>query len=328
MSPGGTAFVRRALLFLDAARARRYPNARWLAEKEEISLPTARRVLYRLRDDYGAPLRYVELHRGWELTEPYTFPAGDLATRRELLAVALALEVGAAVADPELEGLLETFRLRLAARLDTSDVGIDELLVSFSTDRTDRSVLADPRVIDVIEAVARRRVIRFRYASPWRDDPPRERRVEPLHVRCIDGAAYLLARTAPAPAAAEERIFNLAFVEALELEEATFDPLPDTVDRDWSATFGIWSDPAQARDVTARIGPPGARYFAGQTWHADQQDRWEGEVLVRTLRAHVSPELVRRLLGLGDSLIGVDPPELRQAVTRTARTLIENLSRG
>jgi len=251
MSAGGTAFVRRALLFIDAARAGRYPNAPWLAEQDEVSVPTARRVINRLRDDFGAPLMYSDADRGWELTDrSWAFVATDLTPRSELIALAFALDVGRTVSDPGIEEALETFALRVAERLGTTRGGVDELLTSFSSDRTDRSVLADPVVIDVIEAVAQRREVRFEYASPWKQGSAAERSVKPLHVRCVDGAPYLLGI-----ARAGERVFNLAFVQDLVVTDERFDPPAGAADRDWAKTFGVWSG-RDVVDVRVRIGPP------------------------------------------------------------------------
>jgi len=323
MAGGGSIFVRRALVFLDAARTGKYPNAPWLAAHEEVSVPTARRVIHRLQDDFGAPLLYSNANRGFELTDPaWSFPADGLTDRRELLAVALAFDVGRAVADEELSEALDTFWLRLAARLDAGRIGLDDLLESFSSDRTDRRMLRDPVVVDAIEAVAQRGIVVFSYASPWKDEPATRRVVKPLHVRCSDGAVYLLALTDNG-----ERVFNLACVHDLEQTGERFELPPGSVDRNWAATFGVWTGEGAA-DVCIRIGPPGARYYIGQQWHPGQEDRWDGAVLVRRMRAHVSAELVRRLLGLGESLLAVEPETVRTAVLRAARALRRNLEGG
>ncbi|MBK6846003.1 MAG: hypothetical protein IPG96_00150 [Proteobacteria bacterium] len=132
---GGTAFVRRAVRFLDASRRGRHPNASWLAAQEEISVPTARRVINRLRDDFGAPLAYSDADRGWELRDPsWTFAPARLTPRRELIAVALAIDATAATADPEVAAAVETFWRRLAAPLDRERLHLDALLQAFSSD--------------------------------------------------------------------------------------------------------------------------------------------------------------------------------------------------
>lgn len=318
---GGTAFVRRALLFLDAVRARTYPNARWLAEVEEISIPTARRVINRLRDDYAAPLVYSDADRGWELTHAdWSFPATVLADRRELIAFALALNMGHLSTDPELDEVLETIWLRLSERLQLPEHGLDRLLEGFSTDRTDRAILRDPVLLDLINAIARQRIVSFTYASPWHDDQALPRVVSPLHLRHVDGATYLLADTDHG-----ERVYNASFLSNLEVTRNTFQLADHHQDRCWADSFGVWLGD-HTTEVTIQIGPPAARYFAGQIWHPAQRDLWEADVLVRCFPAQAdSPELTRRLLSLGPCLLAVDPREALDCVRAAASTLLDNL---
>lgn len=320
---GGTAFLRRALRFLDAARRARHPHARWLAAQEEISVPTARRVINRLRDDFGAPLIYSDADRGWELRDPtWTFAPAELTHRRELIALAVAMGATTASADPEVAAALETFWQRLAGRLDRERLQLDALLQAFSSDWTEGRALRHPVVIDAVDAVAQRRLLRFAYTSPWAAPGTIARTVKPLHVRSVDGTPYLLAEES-----STRRVFNLSYADGLTLLEQRFDPPPGPVEEDWAATFGAWQG-GDAIDVVVRIAPPDARYVADQRWHSAQHDRWDGEILIRTLRAHHSPELIRHLLRLGPSLLAVQPDDLRQAIATTARELALRLEAG
>ena len=103
-----------------------------------------------------------------------------------------------------------------------------------------------------------------------------------------------------------------------------FEPPADATDRDWAKSFGVWTG-REVVDVCVRIASPASRYFAGQQWHPAQQDSWDGEILDRRFPGHVSPELVRRLLGLGEALLSVEPKPLRAAVTVGATGLLANL---
>lgn len=323
MGAGGTAFVRRALRFLEAVKSGRYPNARWLAEKEEISIPTARRVINRLRDDFLAPLVYSDADRGWELKDTdWEFPGTLLSERRELLALALALRLGEHALGPEIDEALGLLRLRIAEALGTSREGLVQLLESFTSDRTDASMLSDPVVLRLVEATAERRVVCFSYASPWKDTPPRERTVCPLHVRHTDGSVYVIAESEDREAPG---IFNLVYIEGLRVLDERFEPRCLDAAASWRSTFGVWSS-GDREEVVIRVAPPGARYFASQNWHYDQQDLWHGNVLQRRLFADPSsPELVRRLLSLGPSLLSVEPSTLRAQVAEAARALAGRL---
>ena len=322
MFTDGAIFLRRALVFLEAVRAGRHPHAPWLAEREEVSLATAHRVIRRLRDEYGAPLMYSDADRGWQLTNgDWSFLPATLAQRRELVALALGVSLCGSLDDPELATATETLRLRLAECLRASRAQLERVLAAFRAERTDQTLLAEPVLLDAILAAAEGNALTFRYRSPWKREE-RERRVCPLAVRQVDGVPYLLAFEKSAP-----RVFNLGFVRDLRVTDQRFEPgeLPP-----WdggSETFGAWAGP-QARRIRVRIGSPDAEYYAEQRWHASQVDRWEQGDLVRTFQAHVSPEVVRRVLSLGPALVAVEPEELRDEVRQGARRILVALDDG
>lgn len=135
-----------------------------------------------------------------------------------------------------------------------------------------------------------------------------------------DGTSYLLAAERD-----QQRLFNLAFVTGLEETGVRFDPDAVVQPLATDDTFGARVGAGEPVEVTVRIRPPEARYFARQRWHGGQHDRWDGEVLVRAMRAHVPPELVRRLLSLGGALEHVSPESARAAVLDAASRLVVQL---
>jgi len=316
MARATTTFLERAVAFLAAARGDRYPNGPWLAARFEVSVPTARRVINDLRDRFAAPLVYSDADRGWYLTDKdWTFPF-DLCGREDVCALLVATALVRELGDEELLRASEALWDRVAERLGTSAARLSELARGFSVDRTDRLPPQEPLVMLLLDARARWRDVGFEYASPWGAGPPRPRRVVPLGVRCVDGGLYLAAEEDGA-----RKVFNLAFIaDARVLGRADGEPAGDP----WSDSFGVWEGEG-AVEVAVRIGPPGACYFARQLWYAGQRDRWEGEVLCRRMRAHPSPELLRRLLSVGPHLVGVEPPEVRRMVAEAAEDLAARL---
>ena len=57
----------------------RYPNANRLAERFGISHRQAQRDVDSLRHDFGAPLEYDAVHRGFYYTQPFSLPSYTVA---------------------------------------------------------------------------------------------------------------------------------------------------------------------------------------------------------------------------------------------------------
>ncbi len=322
MATDGAIFVRRSLLLLDRLRQGRMTTAAWLAQREEISLPTARRVIKRLQREYGAPLRWDCQRATWELTDrDWSFSPAELASRGELIALVYALGMAGTMPDPELRRALEVVRARLREHLDLNDEGIRRLQSAYSADRTDMSLLRDPAVRIVLEAIAQQRELRFVYDSPWSDRPPRRWTAAPLHLRQLDGTLYLLAREGP-----KHPTFNLAFLSELSTAGPA-EPGDPAVIEQWRSSFGVWAG-AGIEQVTVHLSPPASHYYAHQQWHPEQRDvLQEDGVLVRSFPAHLSPEVSRRLLSLGASVRWVEPAALRHQVRRLALELVRSLDR-
>jgi len=313
-------FVRRALLFLREVRAGRLPTARWLAEQEEVADSTARRSIDKLRYEMGAPLKFDRRRRGWVLTADWWFEGARLAGRRETAALLLALQVGSAVADPEVDRLREQVLLRLSEQLRASPSELEQVVACFGAQRTDVAGLREAVVLDAVLATVAKRELRIEYRSPWAEPGETAARVvQPLRVYHHDGACYLDAQVE----SGQVRSFHLSFVSRLEETGEERQVVGEVCCG--GGGYGVWAG-GQVVGVVVRIGEPGARYYAAQQWHAEQRDEWDGATLVRCLPASVkSPELVRRLVSLGDALVGVEPDAVRREVLRVAGGLVERL---
>lgn len=320
MSKSTLIFLERAMVFLAAAKKGRYPNAAWLAERCEVSRPTAHRVIQGLQDRFGAPLVYSAADRGFELTDPeWVFPF-DLCGREEIQALLVATSLLRELGDNELAQAAHLLWQRVAERTGSTTERLLRAAEGFVVDRTDRLVPGESTVMILLDAIDRRRLVSFEYRSPWREEPgDRRRLVVPRQVRASDGALYLRATEAGEP-----KVFNLAFAADVTIgREATDEELAG--EPEWSDHFGVWEGEG-LREVTLRIGPPASRYFARQRWAEDQRDRWDGEELVRSFQAHLSGQLTRRLLSVGPWLLSVEPVELRDRVASVAGDLVQRLS--
>jgi predicted DNA-binding transcriptional regulator YafY len=93
------------------------------------------------------------------------------------------------------------------------------------------------------------------------------------------------------------------------------------MDLSWLDGFGVWAN-QEIQQVIIKIAPPAAEFYAIQLWHAEQSDTWEEEVLVRSLPAMISPEIVRRVLSIGRHVISVEPIELKRLLQEEISSLV------
>ena len=317
MSRASFLFIERALVFLAQAKLEKYPNARWLAEQCELSEPTAHRIIQALQDRFGAPLAYSNADRGFYLTQTsWNFPFEALG-QDELEALLVAITLLRDLGDADLNQAGTLLWHRVAERFGTTAERLLRLVEGFSVDRTDRLFPDEPVLLIILDAIDRGRFLDVTYGSPWANKPPRRRQVRPLHLRASDGALYLKAEEE-----GKIKVFNLAFASDIVLGSPAPKEICDT--SGWDQSFGIWQDEG-AIEVSVWLDPPGSRYFARQKWTADQQDSWDQEILCRRIRAHPSPQLLRRLLSVAPWLRAVEPREVRDQLAAATSGLLKRL---
>lgn len=92
--------------FHGQVKANRYPNAKTLAERCEISGKQAQRDIEFMRERVEAPLHYNPSHRGYEYSdERYELPPVWFS-EEELTAMCLSLRPSAAIPDRKLKNYL------------------------------------------------------------------------------------------------------------------------------------------------------------------------------------------------------------------------------
>ena len=154
---------------------------------------------------------------------------------------------------------------------------------------------------------------------------PRSHKGRIASVHYSDGNLYLLFFSE----SGKEFVLNAAFVKELKVldEPVTIgvhegeEPVGS---ENFRAGFGVWAG-KDLEDIEIHILPPAAKFYASQRWHEEQEDSWQGETLVRKMRAIVSPELTRRILGLGHFIAEVKPESLKASVLENARGIVGKL---
>jgi predicted DNA-binding transcriptional regulator YafY len=299
---------------LSLLRSQEHASGKQIAGRAGGSPATVKRALQWLRDK-GANIIYEAKHRAWRLRDrafalPLTEPSlEDL--QATLTAAGLHEALGQHAAAARALSLFDELDIRLHEERRGRAIRRDALRVTQST-----AVVRDPRWVLVLLGAARRRVVRIRYRSPWKNEVSTHE-FEPWQVWLHDGVFYVrgYSRTRQAP-----RTLSLACIEALSVcdgdKPAVRVPDPTDIWGGRDPRFGIDDDRPGVATITLR--GPVARWVAGTLWHPQQKDAWPlaDETLVRQLPYRSCRELARRLAGIADGLASVDPSELREEVCR------------
>lgn len=324
MFPNTSKFSKRVTVFRRELERGTYPNAVTLAELTGCSQSSAQRVIDRLRNEYSLPIKYDSSEKGYYLSDPATefdvLPPG----KDELTALLLMRNLANGLGDPELKSGISHLWLQYLKTNSSATLELEELTKHFSSESTEVAVLADNGVITYLNLAAKGAGVELGYQSPWRHQHEQAYRGRVEHVHLANGTPYLLFREENG----NERVLNSSFVswlnvlnDELVIQHGSPQSLKAT---NWLEGFGVWSG-GPLYEVEISILPPASRYYARQRWDETQEDVFEGEVLVRKMQSLLSPELVRKILGLGHFVADVKPPELKHLVLADAKALVEAL---
>lgn len=300
-------FLKRALLLQGELQKRSFPNASSFAALCGCSRSTAMRTIDRLRYEFGVPIDYDESERGYFLADPaFSFQALPPG-RDELVALVLLSELATMIDDASLRDALAALWVRLTNGRSDVEYELEHIRSRFSSETTSIAKLADVDLVRLLTLCHRGQLVTLRYRSPWRHDDDREYGgvFERLHFS--DGILYAMFKDQRD----RQLVLNVSFIKDIA-EVSALPPLPagsakePTSNPYWLEGFGIWSG-SKPETIEIAIASPASRYYAAQSWHAEQEDIWDGDTLVRRFPGIASPELARRVLSLGRYVISVKP---------------------
>jgi predicted DNA-binding transcriptional regulator YafY len=275
------------------------------------SLPSLRRACTWLRETHDAPLRYDGRLRMWVLERrDFSLPLLD-PTADDIVAVAFAGALLSPIGDPDLDRRIQSLLMELDERVAAS--GRSRKLRSHAVMATSSATMpVDPRVVGTLATAVGREVVRIKYCSPWREEPAMKNHViEPWQLRVHDGNLYVRGwlRKNGGPAT-----FRVSQIHSIVVTG-------ERPDKPRPPPHEIWGDEGPGKNVdidrpdraTVRIRGPMARYVGSTIWHEDQTDTWieKDRILQRTFSYESCRATARRLLGLGDALVHVEPDTLR-----------------
>lgn len=293
-------------------------NCRTLAEALEVSPRTIQRDIDFMRDQLGLPVDYDETAHGFYYTrEVVQFPTMKIS-EGELVALSVARKALTQYrGTPYEKPLRDAFRKLTAGLRDQIQFAWSGDLDGSISFRAAGHGVGDLGTFETAsQAVLRSEEVEFAYHKLG-GEQAETRRVQPLHLACIDNQWYLFA--SDLGRSGSIRTFALTRVAGLAATGKRFQrPAHFSLDEHLADSFGVFSSPAAER-VRLRFDAFSARLIRERDWHASQHiDPAADGSLELSMQIGVSPEVERWVLGWGAHVEVLEPLSLRAAIARTA----------
>lgn len=285
-----------------------------LAGQLECSIPTVKRYLAKLRNEYNAPLRYDFKYQGYVLdkTEDESIELPGLWFNISELHSLLTIH---ALIDKLEPGFLKVellpLRTRIEKLLTLRGVKTSELSRRFQFINVGVRICCPLTFRIVATAAMERKRLKMRYHSRGKDRE-NTRHVSPQRLIYYRGNWYLAVYCHTRRAL---RTFSLDRMSEVVPQESDCVEINEEALRDhFTTSFGIFSGQPRQEAVLV-FSKESARWVAEERWHPDQQGQWlaDGSFELRLPYAD-QRELVMEILRHGPEVQVMAPPELRQAV--------------
>lgn len=173
-------------------------------------------------------------------------------------------------------------------------------------------------------AVGMRKAITFYYQKPNQDSKPEKREIEPLAVFFRRHAYYIVGRRCDT---ADLRTYRVSRITKLNITRKTFKKDNFSLSEYLHNAFEFNTD-GPIMDVEILFAPDVAQFVKELVWHPRQkvETNSDGSV-VFSLRVAVNSEIVRWILGYGDSCIVKEPELLRELVKEQIELMKKNYSK-
>lgn len=299
--------------FHGQVKAGRYPNARKLAEKFEVSEKQAQREIEFMRDRLCAPLLYESGRRGYEYEDDsYELPPVWFK-EDELLALCLALRLASTLPDLKLkDSLHELLAKFLTFRSLDSHVSLGEMKEKVSVKNVEYYKVDETVFHKVVDSLFRADPLKISYHTPHKDETT-ERVVQPLHLLCYMGSWHLIAFCTLKGDLRDFALSRIRTIESFSQAVRLPNRLPSI--RDYiNKNFGLMSG-GESIEVCLKFTPEVSPWISEQVWFSGQEVSLneDGSVCLRFPVADFR-EVRREILKYGASVEVLSPLELREEI--------------
>lgn len=303
----------RFLWFHDRVKASKYPNARHLAERFEISPRTAQRELDFIRDRLRAPLEYDHTRKGYYYTDDsYELPS-RWYSEESIISFALAVRLASTIPDTRIKSELHDFIGKVFnVRHHDRELDIQEISEKISVKNIEYSRVNEEHFHTIVNTLFQGQPISISYYSPH-SKKETERTVLPLHLVQYMGSWHMIAFCSLRNAM---RDFALSRIKAIDLSDGSI-RLPDDLPPVKEYTrkhFGIMQG-GKTRKICLRFSPSVADWIQEQVWHPEQELtlKKNGSLELRFPAADFK-ELIKRILSYGSDVKVISPKALADEV--------------
>ncbi|MEW6670500.1 MAG: WYL domain-containing protein [Thermodesulfobacteriota bacterium] len=312
----------RFLWFHSWVKAVKYPNARILAEKFEITRKTAQRDIEFMRDRMRAPLVYVAQQRGYEYEDKsYELP-GLWINEDELGALLISSRLASTIPDRRVKSSLKAFLQQIVSfHSFEAPLTLDELGEKISVKNIEYARVDENIFQKVVDALFFQKALEIDYYSPHKDEATR-RAIFPLHLLQYMGSWHVIAHCS---LRGELRDFALSRIRRLKPVQHPMMPRIATGSiKDYiRKNFGILSSNASLT-VCLKFRPEITAWISEQIWHAEQiQDIGPDGSLCLTFPAADVREVKREVLKFGAQVEVLAPAGLRKEVKKEIRKMAD-----
>ena len=312
--------VYRLLRLITLLQTRGGYSATELANELEVSRRTIFRDLNML-EMARIPYYFDPDRGGYRISSHFFLPPVNL-TLTEALAVLLLTRRGPKAGQVPLlsQGARAAVKLESALpKAIREHVGSVMDRMSFSTGPLSKHEGLDAMFDELAEATARRKVCRIVYIS-FHERKQIQTTIHPLRLMFIGRAWYLIAHSAKHR---QVRTFKLARIRKCILTGRTFETPKDADPGEYLGDAWQMIPEGRLYDVHLRFAPKVAGNVAEVRWHHSQRVDFNDDGSA-DFRAKVDGlgEITWWILGYGDQVEVLSPPELRARVAETAQSML------
>ncbi len=303
-------------------KAGRYPNARKLAERFEVSEKQAQREIEFMRDRLCVPLIYDCGRRGYEY-EDDTYELPPIWFKEdELLALCLALRLASTLPDHKLKNsLYELLGKFLTFRFLDSPPSLTDIKEKVSVKNVEYYKVDETVFHKVMDSLFGDEPLKIYYYTPHKNETS-ERIIQPLHLLCYMGSWHLIAFCS---LKGELRDFALSRIKTIEpVSQVVKLPkrLP-SIKNYINKNFGLMSG-GESVQVCLKFTPEVSPWISEQVWFRGQEVSMnqDGSICLKFPVADFR-EVHREILKYGASVEVLSPQELRDEI----KSEIERMSK-
>lgn len=302
-------------------KADAFPNCASIAREFEVAPKTIQRDIDFMRDRWSLPIVWSGARNGFRYAEPVENLPLATITEGELVAMLVAQKAIEQFKGTSFEQPLTNAFAKIASHLDgpvTVALGEARAAITF------RPVGIAPGDLELFrrlsDAVLRSTEIEFDYRS-LRSPRYERRRLQPWHLCCVDNQWYVIGYDL---ARGARRTFAVPRIRKVRATRRHFvRPRDFSIREHLGGALGIFAGAGEHR-IRLRFQGWAARVVRERFWHESQKVTPAADGTVQ-LELHLSSlaEVERWVLGFGDQVRVLAPPELRERIAEVGRRIAQ-----